>query len=128
MNNRSVPAERDAATHVHDRMNRAADGYSIQQGPIVLGKRDGVISDEAVEAAAREINKQHGYAMPLWDELVRSRDQANRNRVKLDRGYARAALEAAAPYLMRTAWDEGWDAHSSWPGPTKNPYIKKVNQ
>jgi hypothetical protein len=69
------------------------------------------IPAEAVEAAAREINKQHGYAMPPWDELVKSKDRANRNRVKLDREYARVALEAASS-LIRA---EGFDAYESAP-------------
>lgn len=34
-------------------------------------------------------------------------------------------LKAAAPHLMRAAWDEGWEAHGDWGGPTPNPYKGK---
>ena len=34
----------------------------------------------------------------------------------------RKALEAASPYLMAEAWDEGYAAHDRWPRDGPNPY------
>ena len=62
-----------------------------------------MIADEAVEAAAKVL-ASHAYP------------------ISLDKPYeaaARAALEAAAPYLMAEAWDEGWQSDD---GLESNPY------
>jgi hypothetical protein len=59
-----------------------------------------VIPDEAVEAAARGIVA----SLPNDAEFEMHRTWAT--------GYARAALEAAAPHLAADAWDEG--ALSGW--------------
>ena len=55
------------------------------------------ISDEAVEAAARALDPDTmGSAGPLAEKF---KEQA--------RAEARAALEAAAPYMAAQVWDEG---------------------
>jgi hypothetical protein len=80
-----------------------------------------VISDEAVEAAAR--NLYATFAPYSWESLLPSRQNIWRNQTRL-------ALEAAAPFIAAQAWDEGFkqggpmhdvnmddpDAH------TRNPY------
>ena len=53
------------------------------------------VSAEQVEAAAMAINAEHEHFNPVWSELVKSRDIANRHRVKRDRRYARTAFRAA---------------------------------
>jgi hypothetical protein len=67
-----------------------------------------VIPAEAVEAAAEAMYAEDGgvgeFSLCVYED------------------YAKAMLEAAAPHLMRTAWDEGWEAHGDWGGPTPNPY------
>jgi hypothetical protein len=96
---------RDAETALtaYDRTPRGEpQGADAVRVAAILGDAK-VIPDEAVEAAWRAFD-------------ITGREDMD------------AALEAAAPYLMRTAWDEGWDAHSSWPGPTRNPYIRKASQ
>lgn len=81
-----------------------------------------MIPDEAVDAAARALDPQTmGSGGPLAEKL---KGQA--------RAEARRALEAAAPFLMARAWDEGdhagyltamSESHglSSEP-PIRNPY------
>lgn len=68
------------------------------------------IPDEAVEAAYLSV-------FPYLDQME---DEA--------RDILWLALKDAAPILMRQAWDEGWDAHSQWPGPTQNPYTRKASE
>ncbi|MFW0772488.1 hypothetical protein ACLRGI_04900 [Paenarthrobacter nitroguajacolicus] len=55
------------------------------------------MTQERIEAAAKALNASYPlrWAMPPWDELVKSKDRANQNRVKLDREYASSALAAA---------------------------------
>ena len=77
-----------------------------------------MIPDEAVEAAAR------GLAQQKWPTAIGVWDSFGQNMQDGFRDQARAALEAAAPHLMRVAWDEGWEAHGDWGGPTPNPYAK----
>jgi len=50
-----------------------------------------------IEAAAKAINDSYGFRWMFlpWDQLVKSKDKANQNRVELDRGYATSALAAA---------------------------------
>lgn len=71
-----------------------------------------MIPVEAVEAAAKAINESHAFrwASLPWDQLVESKDNANQNRVRLDRAYASAALEAAAPYIKAEALRDAADA------------------
>lgn len=50
-------------------------------------------------------------------------DAASDSGFVLKRSQAHDWLEAAAPYMLRAAWDEGWEAHGDWGGPTRNPYM-----
>lgn len=66
------------------------------------------ISDKAVEAAANEISKSSGMRFDgFWSRIEDLEPE--------DREYAlaesRAALEAAAPYLMAQAWEEGVEVY-----------------
>ena len=79
-----------------------------------------VIPAHAVEAAAKAIYR-HTLGLDDWD----SRSDVMKETM---RGKARAALEAAAPYMLAAAWEEGWDSFASFdsrpggPYPT-NPYM-----
>ena len=81
-----------------------------------------VIPAEAVEAAAKALRKKfNGYEVERpWD----SRDQ--RTTYHND---AIAALEAAAPYMLAAAWDEGYDgAIDAYDGRNvSNPYRKPAD-
>jgi hypothetical protein len=68
-----------------------------------------VIPDDAVEAA--------------WA----ASKMKDRSRASISREEIRHILEAAAPHLMRAAWDEGWEAHGDWGGLTPNPYAKALS-
>ena len=80
-----------------------------------------MISDPAVEAAAKAINRLHGLPMPPWDVLAKSSDRANRNRVERDRDYARAAIVAATPYLIDALLNAGWQE-------PEKPYISERSE
>lgn len=56
-----------------------------------------VISDEAVEAAAKAVYHTSGRARQMPYSVAREACESE----------ARAVLEAAAPHLMAAAWDEG---------------------
>jgi len=64
-----------------------------------------MITDEAIDAAGEHLP-------PVWTSNPVYRAELTK------------ALEAAAPLLMRAAWDEGWEAHGDWGGSTPNPYAK----
>lgn len=55
-------------------------------------------TDEAVERAAEAIYRSHDsythFTAKPWDEMVKSKDRANKFRVKQDRRAARAAIDA----------------------------------
>lgn len=74
-----------------------------------------MISDESVEAAARVVADHVGYGWVGADH----------------RELAREILEAAAPYMLAEAWDEGMEAmyestsHEWPPIPETNPYRSK---
>jgi hypothetical protein len=84
-----------------------------------------VIPDEAVEAAARALDP---YTMGIETATNAEHRQAVRQEVI-------RALEAAAPHLMRAAWDEGYDRAESdhygtgfWTKRLRgNPYGKPTN-
>jgi hypothetical protein len=76
-----------------------------------------MIPDEAVEAAAKAV---------WWESEGRPWGHANDEMRAPYLREAKTALEAAAPHLMRAAWDEGWEAHGDWGGPTPNPYAKAL--
>lgn len=82
-----------------------------------------MIPDEAVEAAAEAINmfaaKYVGVLdpVPLNDMSWLDREHAL--------GEARAALEAAAPYLRADAWDEGFEG-AQGVYPQSNPYRSRT--
>jgi hypothetical protein len=83
----------------------------------------GMIPAEAVEAAARALfEKELGRPMEVSDEPLYSED------IQACREDARAALEAAAPYMLAAVWEQGWDSFASFdsrpggPYPT-NPYM-----
>lgn len=64
------------------------------------------LPEDAIEAAAKAIyleHKLHPQLTFLWEDLVKSKDLANHNRVQRDRAYARAALSAAYPHLVAQA-------------------------
>ena len=63
------------------------------------------IPEAAVEAAARGIFaiRDDAYDMDEWEDL----DSTDR---ELFTCQARAALEAAAPHIYRTAWNDGYTA------------------
>jgi hypothetical protein len=60
------------------------------------------MTQERIEAAAKALNESYGlkWARLPWPELVKSSDNANQNRVKLDREYAANALAAADAILF----------------------------
>lgn len=64
------------------------------------------ISDEAVEAAAKALAR-HKWptAIGVWESFGQGMQDDFRDQ-------ARAALEAAAPYIAAQAWDEGAKAES----------------
>lgn len=78
-----------------------------------------MISDEAVEAAAKALRKKfNGYKVGRpWD----SRDQRTTYR-----NDAQAALEAAAPHMLAEAWDAAYQSALEDEGmdrtTTPNPY------
>lgn len=71
------------------------------------------INEEAVEAAAKAIYATEAY--PIYDEAKevftghKPWEWLNEGSWASYRTKARAAMEAAAPYLMAEAWDEGVD-------------------
>jgi len=60
------------------------------------------IPDEAVEAAANELHDREGYSISLADSPKYRKDYY--------RALATEVLEAAAPYMLAQAWDEGREA------------------
>jgi hypothetical protein len=80
-----------------------------------------VIPAEAVEAAAKVLiwEQSHG-SYGYHPEGHPKRDDMDRYAEK----HARAALEAAAPYMMRAAWDEGYTIGNRHDGRRDaNPYM-----
>lgn len=72
-----------------------------KRGAYVLGakwQREQLHTDEAVERAAEAIYLSHDsysfFTAKPWAEMVKSKDKANRFRVKQDRKAARAAITA----------------------------------
>lgn len=63
------------------------------------------MSQERIEAAAKALNNSYGlkWARLPWPELVKSSDNANQNRVRLDREYAANALAAADAVMFSEA-------------------------
>jgi hypothetical protein len=79
-----------------------------------------VIPAEAVEAAAKGLAAANLRFKP-WDDL----DDVARNHFMRD---ARAALEAAAPYMLAEAWEEGYtlgyaDCANKQESNRPNPYM-----
>ena len=67
-----------------------------------------MIPAQAVEAAAHALfEKELGRPMEVSDEPLYSED------IQACREDARAALEAAAPYMLAAAWDQGYDRAES---------------
>jgi flagellar biosynthesis/type III secretory pathway protein FliH len=78
-----------------------------------------VIPEAAVEAAARSLND----AFPqMWEKMPEwAREE--------ERKTARAALEAAAPYMLAEAWDDGHSAgvdHADGLDGGSNPYGRQA--
>ena len=78
-----------------------------------------VIPAEAVEAAAKAIHEAGGFYK--WEDPEGWREQA----ANLE---ARPALEAAAPYMLAQAWDEGYtlgyaDCANKQESNRPNPYM-----
>lgn len=87
------------AHHTYEHMPPAVNA-KIYMG-FVLGarwQRDQLRTDEAVERMAEAIYRSHDsythFTAKPWAEMVKSKDKANRFRVKQDRKAARAAIDA----------------------------------
>jgi len=92
-----VIIDADGSAHITDDTGECWCNPSIIT---VEAKEPGMISDEAVEAAARTLLALSTHGFP-WGDLI-PEAQA---RYKAE---ARAALEAAAPYMLAPAKAEGW--------------------
>ena len=82
--------ERDTTWHLGGPIKKFVEGAKWQRADLR--------TDEAVERVAEAIYRSHDsythFTAKPWDEMVTSKDRANKFRVKQDRKAARAAIDA----------------------------------